>query len=131
MSFLSLLSLSAALATTPGEVTTPFPTINHLAVEWQIEGDDDLDAICEVTVRKEGETAWRDAEALRRVSAGKSSWTFTKLPGTHFESHGRIFEVKTTIPDDPPRAYEPPDLSQLTEAGAYAGEKVPMYGPRP
>ncbi len=59
------------------------------------------------------------------------TWTFTKLPGTDFESHGRMIEVKTAIPDDPTHAYEPPDLSQLTEAGTYAGEKVPVYGPRP
>ena len=75
LSFLFALRLSAADSLTPGEVTTPFPTINHLAIEWQIEGDDDLDATCEVKVRKEGETAWRDAEALRRVPAGKSQKT--------------------------------------------------------
>jgi hypothetical protein len=34
------------------------------------------------------------------------------------------------LPEDPARLYEPPDLSALTEAGAYAGEKVPVYGPR-
>ncbi|HCN28642.1 MAG TPA: hypothetical protein DIT64_07720 [Verrucomicrobiales bacterium] len=70
--FLFGLRLSAAESMQPGEITTPFPTINHLAVEWQIEGDGDLDATCEVKVRKEGEAAWRDAEALRRVPAGKS-----------------------------------------------------------
>lgn len=68
-------SLAASDATTPGEITTPFPTINHLAIEWQIEGDDDLDATCEVKVRKEGETAWRDEMPLRRVPDGKSQKT--------------------------------------------------------
>jgi hypothetical protein len=57
--------------------------------------------------------------------------TFTKLPGTDFEKYGRVLKVESPFPDDPSRAYEPTDLSALTDAGAYAGEKVPVYGPRP
>lgn len=98
--------LAASDATTPGEVTTPFPTINHLAVEWQIEGDDDLDATCEVKVRKEGETAWRDAEALRRVPAGKSQKTspiFTwmnRLSGSVFDLEaGTSYEIELKLSD--------------------------------
>jgi hypothetical protein len=59
------------------------------------------------------------------------TWTFQKLPGTEFEKHGRVLEVSVSLPEDPARLYEPPDLSQLTEAGVYAGEKVRVYGPRP
>jgi len=58
------------------------------------------------------------------------SWTFKTLPGTEFEKHGRVMEVKVSPPEDPAHRYAPPDLSTLTEAGAYAGEKVPIYGPR-
>ena len=47
-------ALHAADSTSPGEITTPFPTITNLAVEWRIEGDDDLDATCEVKSRKVG-----------------------------------------------------------------------------
>jgi len=96
--------LAASDATTPGEVTTPFPTINHLAVEWQIEGDDDLDATCEVKVRKEGETAWLDAESLRRVPAGKSqktspifTWT-NRLSGSVFDlEDGTNYEIELRL----------------------------------
>lgn len=42
----------------PGEVTTPFPTITNLYVEWQIEGDDDLDAVYGVRFRIEGTQQW-------------------------------------------------------------------------
>ena len=98
--------LAASDATTPGEVTTPFPTLNHLAVEWQIEGDDDLDATCEVKVRKEGETAWRDAESLRRVPAGKSqktspifTWT-NRLSGSVFDLEaGTSYEIELKLHD--------------------------------
>ena len=58
------------------------------------------------------------------------SWTFKSLPGTDFGKHGRLLEVPVSPPDDPARRYEPPDLSSLTESGAYADEKMPVYGPR-
>ena len=87
------------LSTTPGEVTTPFPTITNLAVEWRIEGDDDLDATCEVKFRQAGEGKWRSGMPLRRVPAGSSqktdpiiTWTnrlsgslFDLEPGTNYE----------------------------------------------
>ena len=59
------------------------------------------------------------------------SRTFQKLPGTDFEKNGRELKVTVSLPEDPARLYEPPDLSALTEAGAYDGEKMPVYGPRP
>ena len=37
--FLLTFRLSAADSTRPGEITTPFPTLTNLAVEWQIEAD--------------------------------------------------------------------------------------------
>jgi hypothetical protein len=99
-------SLHALDSLTHGEVTTPFPTLNHLAVEWQIEGDDDLDATCEVKVRKQGETMWRDAEPLRRVPAGTSqktlpisTWT-NRLSGSVFDLEpGTSYEIELTLHD--------------------------------
>ena len=106
MPILPFLSFSVALATTPGAITTPFPTTNHLAIEWQIEGDDDLDATCAVKVRKEGETAWRDAESLRRVPAGKSqktspifTWT-NRLSGSVFDLEAATsYEIELKLHD--------------------------------
>jgi hypothetical protein len=61
---LLLVSLSNATvftdnASLPREVTTPFPTITNLDVEWQIEGDDDLDAVYGVRFRIEGTQQWQ------------------------------------------------------------------------
>lgn len=99
--------LSAADATTPGEVTTPFPTITHLAVEWRIEGDDNLNATCAVRYRPVGETAWREEMPLRRVPAGSSrgtsaivTWT-NRLSGSVFDLEpGTNYEIELTL-DDP------------------------------
>lgn len=100
------LRLHAANSTTPGEITTPFPTITNLAIEWQIEGDDDLDAVCELKYRKEGETTWRDGLPLRRAPAGKSqktspifTWT-NRLSGSVFDLEpGTAYEIELKLND--------------------------------
>src|SRR5687767_11053215 len=92
-SFFAGVPLLAADATVPGEVSTPYPTIRNLAVEWKIEGDDNLNATATVRYRAAaaGEAAWRDAMPLRRVPAGQSettnpifSWG-NKLSGSIFD----------------------------------------------
>ena len=65
----------AADATVPGEVTTPYPTLTNLAVEWAIQGDDNLNAAVTVRYRAAGEESWRQAMPLRRVPAGQSEQT--------------------------------------------------------
>ncbi len=100
-------SLQAADSTTPGEITTPFPTLQHLAVEWRIEGDADLDARCTVKHRQAGATDWQEGPALQRVPAGTSrgtsqpfSWT-NRLSGSLFDLEpGTTYEIELTL-DDP------------------------------
>lgn len=94
------LSLSvAADSTSPGEISTPFPTISNLAVEWQIEGDDDLDATCQVQFRAEGQQEWSTGMALRRVPAGASKGTSPIITWTNRFS-GSLFDLQ------PDTAYE-------------------------
>ncbi|MFN7564661.1 MAG: right-handed parallel beta-helix repeat-containing protein, partial [Prosthecobacter sp.] len=104
--FFLLTTLHAADSTTPGEITTPLPTITNLAIEWKIDGDDDLDAACELKYRKEGETTWRDGLPLRRVPAGKSQKTspiFTwsnRLSGSVFDLEpGTAYEIELKLND--------------------------------
>ncbi|MBN8420531.1 MAG: right-handed parallel beta-helix repeat-containing protein [Verrucomicrobia bacterium] len=104
--FFLLASLHAGDSTTPGEVTSPFPTITNLAVEWQIEGDDDLDAVCEIKFRPAGAAEWRSGMPLRRVPAGSSrktdpiiSWT-NRLSGSVFDLRaGTEYEIALTLHD--------------------------------
>ena len=93
--FLFLATTHAADSTTPGEISTPFPTITHLAVEWQIEGDDDLDATCEMKFRQVGANEWQSGMPLRRVPAGSSQKT------------SQPFAPSAALPL-PPRAAPPP-----------------------
>jgi hypothetical protein len=59
-------------ATTVGAITTPFPTINNLSVEWAITGDANNNGTVAVRYRAVGSTAWRQALPLRRVPAGSN-----------------------------------------------------------
>lgn len=95
---------TAGNATVPGEVTTPYPTITNLAVEWLIDGDDNLDGVVRVDYRMAGETEWRAGMPLRRIPAGRSSGTrptyrwdnkhsgsiFDLRPGTEYEIRLRL-----------------------------------------
>lgn len=100
------ISLHASDSTTPGEITTPYPTITNLAVEWQIKGDDDLDAICEMRFRKAGESTWSHGVPLRRVPAGSSqktnpivTWT-NRLSGSVFDlESGTAYEIEVKLHD--------------------------------
>ncbi|HYE06293.1 MAG TPA: right-handed parallel beta-helix repeat-containing protein [Planctomycetota bacterium] len=73
---LLVLALGARLvgsdAITPGEITTPWPTITNLAVEWAFTGDDDADSVVDVRFRAAGAADWREAMRLRRVVGGPS-----------------------------------------------------------
>src|SRR3990172_3222506 len=72
---LSYPALHAGKAVVPGRLSTPYPTITNLAVEWLLEGDDNLNATCEVRYRMKDEAAWRPAMPLRRIPAGNSTRT--------------------------------------------------------
>lgn len=82
------------LGTTPGEATLPSPTLEHLSVEWLVEGDTDNDATVAVRWRVSG-GAWQEGTPLRRTPAGEVegfAWAnkhagsvFGLTPGTDYE----------------------------------------------
>jgi len=63
---------TAQIKTIPGEITTPYPTIINLAIEWKIKGDDNQNGIVNVKYREKGQTKWNDAMPLRRVPSGEN-----------------------------------------------------------
>jgi hypothetical protein len=86
---------SAQDYTVPGAITTPYPTILNLAIEWQIRGDDNLNGRVNVKFREKGKTKWEQAMPLRRVPGGNRlgfEWTnkhsgsiFNLRPDTQYE----------------------------------------------
>lgn len=93
-------------ATVPGEVSTPFPTVTNLAVEWKIQGDDNLNATVAVKYREAQADTWHQAMGLRRVPAGQSKTTtplFTwdnKFSGSILDlKPDTLYQVQLTLTD--------------------------------
>ena len=49
------------LKVTPGELVIEHPTLINLGFEWHIDGDANRNASVEVSYRKQGENAWKQA----------------------------------------------------------------------
>ncbi len=94
--------------TIPGEVSTPYPTIHHLAVEWNIQGDDNRDGLVRARYRKAGEESWREALPLRRVPAGRSQGT-TPIFSWNNKHSGSIFDLEPDTPYEIRLSLEDPD----------------------
>src|SRR5215510_11823824 len=62
-----VLAAPGDLNVTPGELVVEHPTLNNLGFEWFIDGDANRNARVEVSYRKQGETAWRQAMPLARL----------------------------------------------------------------
>ncbi len=80
--------------TIPGEVKSPYPTIINLAVDWYIEGDDNLNGEVKVQFREKGKKDWQEGMPLRRVPAGNSG---TNTRPTYYwknKHSGSIFDLK-------------------------------------
>ncbi len=80
--------------TIPGEVSTPYPTITNLAVEWPIDGDDNLNGVVEVEYRIAGENRWHKGMPLVRVppdNTGRKTRPTYRWVNKH---SGSIFDLK-------------------------------------
>lgn len=85
-----------------GEITTPFPTLRNLAVEWEIQGDDNQNGRVEVSYRVSGTKDWEEGMPLFRVPAGENTgftWNnkhsgsiFDLDPDTPYEIRLRLYD---------------------------------------
>jgi len=81
------------VATFPGVVTIPYPTVTNLGVEWEIEGDDNLNGRVTVSYRANDDEGWREGLPLRRVPAGRSRGTSPVFRWRNKHS-GSIFDLR-------------------------------------
>ena len=58
---------------TAGEFTVEPSTLHSLGFEWKIEGDENRDAVVEVSFRKVGENIWKTAQPMLRIG-GEKVW---------------------------------------------------------
>ncbi|MBN2574529.1 MAG: right-handed parallel beta-helix repeat-containing protein [Deltaproteobacteria bacterium] len=102
-------SAFAQNATTPGAVTTPYPTTQAISIEWAITGDANNDGVVDVRYREAGATAWQTGLPLFRVPAGANDtgdfgsgngqWP-NKHAGSLFDLEpGKTYEIALTLTD--------------------------------
>ncbi len=110
-------------STIPGEVFTPYPTIINLAVEWNIQGDDNQNGIVTVQFREKGEKTWKEGMPLRRVPAGGNigfTWK-NKHSGSIFDLQaGTKYEINLKLED--------PDGGSAERMVEAETRPVPQYG---
>ena len=116
-------------ATRPGEVTTPYPTLIHLAVEWLIEGDDNLNGAVTVRFRPIGEATWREGLPLRRVPAGRSQGT---NPIFHWKNKhsGSLFDLRPNTEYEIALKLEDPDGGSTERTVRAKTRPVPRVPPK-
>lgn len=89
------------LGTTPGESTIMSPTLEHVTVQWLIEGDTNDNGVVTVRWRESGGT-WHEGTTLRRTPAGTVegfAWE-NKHAGTVFGlSPGTDYEIELALSD--------------------------------
>jgi len=88
--FLFLLCPLFALAqnnTTAGAFTTEPPTLLSLGFEWKITGDDNRNALVDVTYRKAGDKQWRPALPMLRLQHEYVSGGTPRDGGGHFYNY--------------------------------------------
>ncbi len=117
------LTTGAQDKTIPGPVTTPYPTIINLAVEWAIQGDDNMNGVVTVQYREMGRSAWKQGMPLFRVPAGKNvgfKWG-NKHSGSIFGlDPDTRYEIKLALND--------PDGGSVERTVSACTRPVPMPG---
>jgi len=117
---------AAQTATTPGAITTPYPTSQSIAIEWAITGDSNANGIVTVRYRANGATAWKTGMALVRVPAGSNTtgtfgtggtWT-NKHAGSLFDlQEGQLYDIELTLND--------PDGGSMTAMTSVGTRAIP------
>jgi len=122
----SLLSLGwSEKATIPGEISTPYPTLTCLAVEWLIKGDDNENGKVEVSYRVAGDEKWLPAMPLVRIPEG-STGNRTRPTYTWKNKHsGSIFNLKPDTGYEIRLSLSDPDGGKATEIVKVRTRPVP------
>jgi hypothetical protein len=120
--------VSAQTATTPGAITTPYPTTQGISIEWAITGDSNNNGVVTVRYRPAGTTTWKTGMALFRIPAGSNNtgsfgsgngqWS-NKHSGSLFDlDPGTTYEIELTLTD--------PDGGSATQTTTATTRPIPQ-----
>jgi MYXO-CTERM domain-containing protein len=114
-------------ATSPGAVTTPYPTTQGIAIEWAITGDANNNGVAQVRYREAGVTLWKTGLPLVHVPAGtNTTGSFGSGDGRWGNKHagslfdldpGKTYEIELTLSD--------PDGGGMTTNTTAATRPIP------
>jgi len=118
---------AAQTATTPGTVTTPYPTSQGISIEWAISGDSNNNGVVTVRYRESGASTWKTGMSLVRVPAGSNdtgnfgtggSWS-NKHAGSLFDlDPGKTYEIELTLND--------PDGGSMSAMATASTRAIPV-----
>jgi len=89
-------------ASIPGEVAAAHPTLEHISVDWLLDGDANGDGRVSVRFRVEGSSAWRAGLDLVHVPAGSHegfSWAHRHSGSLFGLSPDTRYEIELTLSD--------------------------------
>ena len=120
--------VTAQTPTTPGAITTPYPTTQSISIEWAITGDSNNNGVVTVRYRPAGTTTWKTGMALFRIPAGSNDtgsfgsgngqWS-NKHSGSLFDlDPGTSYEIELTLTD--------PDGGSTTQTTTAATRPIPQ-----
>lgn len=113
-------------ASVPGVPHSPYPTMNHLTIEWPIAGDDNLNSTVGVRYRITGTTPWLPALPLRRIPAGSNQ-------GYNWSNRhsGSLFNLAADTSYEVELAYQDPDGGNRQEIISASTRAYPTYPSNP
>ena len=63
----TVLAAQAQPNSIPGEISSPYPTLENLALEWLIRGDDNQNGLVRVEFREKGSSIWQKAMPVQKI----------------------------------------------------------------
>ncbi len=116
-------------STIPGSLTSPYPTIHNLALEWIIQGDDNQNGVVRLNYREKGEKVWHEGMPLRRVPAGNSRGT-TPVFSWENKHSGSVFDLKPGTIYELHVSLEDPDGGSEARIVEAQTRQIPAYDER-
>ncbi len=123
--------ISGRVDSVPGEASSPHPTLEHLSLIWNIEGDDNLNGQVDVSYRTVGSDPWLDALPLRRIAAGtfKDGDPRQSFFAWSNQHAGSILDLKPGIPYEVRLVLRDPDGGGAETTLRVSTRPVPSAGP--
>jgi MYXO-CTERM domain-containing protein len=115
-------------ATTPGAVTTPYPTTQAISIEWAITGDANNNGVVNVRYRLAGAADWKAGLPLFRVPAGANdTGDFGSGNGQWGNKHsGSLFDLEPGTTYQIELSLQDPDGGSTTTTVNAATRSLPL-----